>query len=74
MAKQELGNGRKVRLKPGKGLMDWIKQSNASRLTLYPLMSSVDEYELSQHNTILDCWILLFDTVYIRFVIFEFLK
>lgn len=64
ITKQELGNGRKVRLKPGKGLIDWVQQSNKNRLTNYPIMQSINEHELSKHNTILDCWILLFDTVY----------
>ncbi|KAL3100429.1 hypothetical protein niasHS_001732 [Heterodera schachtii] len=54
----------KVELKPGKGLLDWIRLSNACRLTPHNVRSSVDQDELSKHNSEDDCWILLFDMVY----------
>ncbi|KAF7633712.1 Cytochrome b5 heme-binding domain-containing protein [Meloidogyne graminicola] len=59
------GNGKlKVPLKPGRGLLDWIRLSNAGRMTPYPPARSVDHNELSRHDSEHDCWILLFDTVY----------
>nr|CAD2146588.1 unnamed protein product [Meloidogyne enterolobii] len=61
----KLEKGRlKVPLKPGRGLLDWIRLSNASRMTSHPLVASVDYIELSKHCSEHDCWILLFDTVY----------
>ncbi|KAL7080546.1 hypothetical protein ACQ4LE_000011 [Meloidogyne hapla] len=54
----------KVPLKPGRGLLDWIRLSNAGRMTSHPLVASVDHIELSKHDSEHDCWILLFDTVY----------
>lgn len=54
---------RKIELKPGNGLMDWIRLSNRGRLSNYPIVPCVTEEELSKHDKIDDCWILLFDMV-----------
>lgn len=45
--------------------MDWVRQSNVSRMTSYSLLPYVDEIELSKHNKVTDCWILLYDMVFL---------
>lgn len=55
---------KKVALKQGKGLVEWIRLSNSGRLSNYGCQESVDHNELSKHCSREDCWILLFDTVF----------
>uniref|UniRef100_A0A1I8AC15 Cytochrome-b5 reductase n=1 Tax=Steinernema glaseri TaxID=37863 RepID=A0A1I8AC15_9BILA len=52
----------KVALKPGKGLMDWVRLASSKLLSRK--QPSVDHIELAKHTLVTDCWILLFDTVY----------
>ncbi|KAI1731174.1 cytochrome b5-like heme/Steroid binding domain-containing protein [Ditylenchus destructor] len=64
LGRSEMKRKNKVALKPGRGLMDWVKESKTQRMSNYPEMRFVDETELGKHCRQDDCWILLFDTVY----------
>uniref|UniRef100_A0AC34F6I1 Cytochrome-b5 reductase n=1 Tax=Panagrolaimus sp. ES5 TaxID=591445 RepID=A0AC34F6I1_9BILA len=61
-AKTEYGRN-KVLLRPGKGLMDWIRISTNTSLASQKLPAVTAE-ELIKHNKQNDCWILLFGNVY----------
>ncbi|KAI6232982.1 Cytochrome b5-like Heme/Steroid binding domain protein [Aphelenchoides fujianensis] len=53
----------KVALGTGKSLVQWIRLSDSEYLASQQL-PHVDEAELVKHNTLDDCWVLLFDLVY----------
>ncbi|KAH7728649.1 Protein Y52B11A.3 a [Aphelenchoides avenae] len=52
-----------VKLKPGRGIMDWTRLA-AGKQFASATLPFVDEVELSRHDTVNDCWILLFGMVY----------
>jgi cytochrome-b5 reductase len=56
----------KVALKPGHGLLDWIRLSETNNNLTGQLNRpcSIDEIELMKHNSRNDCWILLNNCVY----------
>ncbi|XP_041043120.1 cytochrome b5 reductase 4 isoform X4 [Carcharodon carcharias] len=60
------GSRNKVRLKPGRSLMDWIrlKQSGKDMTGLCGRLIAVTEEELAKHNKKTDCWICIRGMVY----------
>ncbi|VDK43672.1 unnamed protein product [Anisakis simplex] len=53
----------KVALQPGRGIMDWVKLTSGRNIASKQ-MQFVDEVELSKHNTVDNCWIVLENKVY----------